>query len=113
MSCKDGIRELSLKVPKDIVSDFNQQRKRSKPPTQAFSEFLTNREQGDWAERLVFSAINKVNKRFVAVQYGKSDRLVAGKAGFKEFYESYQDELDHISKRPDILVSRTQDYKPE
>ncbi|MHA2659472.1 MAG: AccI family restriction endonuclease, partial [bacterium JZ-2024 1] len=63
---------LSKKIPEDIVSIFNQQRKRSKPPTQAFSEFLTNREQGDWAERLVLSAINKVNKDFVAVQYGKS-----------------------------------------
>lgn len=113
MSYKDRIRELSLKVPKDIVYDFNQQRKRSKPPTQAFSEFLTNREQGDWAERLVFSAINKVNKHFVAVQYGKSDRLVAGEVGFKEFYESYQDELDRIGKRPDILVFRTQDYKQD
>ncbi|MEW6181105.1 MAG: AccI family restriction endonuclease [Chloroflexota bacterium] len=113
MSYKDRIRELSLKVPKDIVSDFNQQRKRSKPPTQAFSEFLTNREQGDWAEGLVFNAINKVNKHFVAVQYGRSDRLVAGEAGFKEFYESYQDELDRIGKRPDILVFKVQDYKPD
>jgi len=113
MSYKDRIRQLSLNVPSDIVSDFNQQRKRSKPPTQAFSEFLTNREQGDWAERLLLSAINKVNRHFVAVQYGKSDRLVAGEAGFKEFYESYQDELDRIGKRPDILVFRIQDYKPE
>jgi len=64
---KDRIRELSLKVPDDIVSDFNQQRRRSTPPTQAFSEFLTNREQGDWAERLVCTAINKLNKDFVAV----------------------------------------------
>lgn len=113
MDYKDRIGELSLKVPRDIVSDFNQQKRRSKPPTQAFSEFLTNREQGDWAERLVFTAINKVNKHFVAVQYGRSDRLVAGEAGFKEFYESYQDELDRIGKRPDILIFRTQDYKLE
>ena len=113
MSYKDRIRELSLKVPNDIVSDFNQQRRRSKPPTQAFSEFLTNREQGDWAERLVCIAINKLNKDFVAVQYGKSDRLVAGEAGFKEFYEDYQDELDRIGKRPDILIFRMQDYKKD
>lgn len=113
MSYKDRIRELSLKVPNDIVSDFNQQRKRSRTPTQAFSEFLTNREQGDWAERLIFSAINRINKDLVAVQYGKSDRLVAGEAGFKEFYENYQDELDRVGKRPDILVFRIQDYKPE
>ena len=114
MSYKDRIHKLLSELPSDIVSDFNQQRKRSKTPTQAFSEFLTNREQGDWAERLVLSAINKVkNKHFVAVQYGKSDRLVAGEAGFEEFYESYQDELDRIGKRPDILVFGIGDYKPE
>lgn len=115
LSYKKRIEDLSKKIPEDIVSIsiFNQQRKRSKPPTQAFSEFLTNREQGDWAERLVLSAINKVNKDFVAVQYGKSDRLVAGEPGFKEFYDSYQNELDRIGKRPDILVFRTHDYKPE
>ncbi len=113
MIYKDRIRELSLNVPSNIVADFNQQRKRSKPPTQAFSEFLTNREQGDWAERLVFSAINKTNRHFIAVHYGKSDRLVAGQAGFKEFYESYQDELDCIGKRPDLLVFKIKDYKPE
>lgn len=108
---KDRISELLSKV-QGIISDFNQQRKRSKPPTQAFSEFLTNREQGDWAERLVFSAINEVED-LVAVRYGKSDRLVAGEAGFKEFYESYQDELDRIGKRPDILVFRKRNYERE
>lgn len=112
MSYRDRIHEISLRVPNDIVN-FNKQRRRSKPPTQAFSEFLTNREQGDWAERLVFNAINKLNKHFVAVQYGRADRLVAGEVGFKEFYESYQDELDRIGKRPDILVFRIQDYKPD
>lgn len=113
MSYKKRIQQLSTSVPKDIVSDFNSQRKRGKAPTQAFSEFLTNREQGDWAERLILDAINRINKNLVAVQYGKSDRLVAGEAGFKDFYEAYQDELDKIGKRPDVLIFKTQDYNPD
>lgn len=113
MSYSDRIRQLALKIPQEIVADFNQQRKKSQAPTQAFSEFLTHREQGDWAERLVLGAINRINKKFVAVQYGRSERLVAGEPGFKEFYDAYQNELDRIGKRPDILVFKAADYMPE
>ncbi len=113
MTYRDRIKQLSLHVPKDIVPEFNQKRQRSRTPTQAVSNFLTNREQGDWAERLILSAINKINKYFVAVQYGRSDRVVAGEEGFKEFYTSYQDELDRIGKRPDILVFDANDYQRE
>lgn len=38
---------------------------------------------------------------------------MAGEDGFKEFYEGYQDELDTIGKRPDLLLFRKSDYKPE
>ena len=55
-------------------------------------------------------AINETSKNYKAVKYGRSDNLVAGEDGFKEFYESYQDELDEIGKRPDILVYKTPDY---
>ncbi len=55
-------------------------------------------------------AINKTNQNFVAVQYGKSDQFVAGEPGFEEFYESYQNELDLIGKRPDLLIFRVEDY---
>ncbi len=111
MDYKDRIQALSQKIPIDIV-DFSRPRQRSKPPTQAFSEFLTNREQGDWAERVVRTAINKINKQYVAVQYGRSDNIVAGEQGFNEFYERYQDELDAIGKRPDILIFNIRDYDP-
>lgn len=113
MNYKERIYELTLRVPNDIVSNFNQLRKRSRPPTQAFSEFLTNREQGDWAERLIFNAINKINKQFVAVQYGMSSRLIAGEIGFKKFYDSYQNELDIIGKRPDLLIFKIEDYNSD
>jgi len=106
---KNTINQLAQLVPKSIV-DFDAARVRNSPPTQASSEFITNREQGDWAERLVLQAINKTNRNFVAVQYGKSDQFVAGEPGFEAFYESYQTELDLIGKRPDLLIFRVEDY---
>lgn len=112
MSYRDTIRQLSINVPKDIVPDFTQPRKRGKKPTQASSDFAIHREQGDWAERIILAAINKINKHFVAVQYGKSDKLEAGEAGFGELFDAYQDELEQIGKRPDILIFRLEDYRP-
>jgi len=109
VTCKDTINQLAQQVPTSIVN-FNAPRVRNSPPTQASSEFITNREQGDWAERLVLQAINKPNRNFVAVQYGRADQYVAGEPGFEEFYESYQNELDLIGKRPDLLVFRIEDY---
>lgn len=109
MTYKDTINQLAQRVPTSIVN-FTAPRVRSSPPTQASSEFITNREQGDWAERLVLQAINKTNQNFVAVQYGRADQYVAGEPGFQEFYESYQSELDLIGKRPDLLIFRIEDY---
>lgn len=73
-------------------------------PTMASSEFLTNKEQGDWAESIVQRAINEHMPALLAVQYGRSDSLAAGDEGFEAFYASYPDELNGIGKRPDILV---------
>ncbi len=103
------IEDLIKNVPQDIVN-FSLERRRGNVPTQAFSEFLTNREQGDWAEALIFKAINEIENGIVAVRYGKSDQIVAGEPGFKEFYEKYQDELDVIGKRPDLLIFRKNDF---
>ena len=97
MSYYESIKELILTVPTTII-DWEIERKRGKPPTQAFSEFLTNREQGDWAENLILQAINSESSHYIAVQYGKSENIVAGESGFEEFYEQYQDELDRLSK---------------
>ena len=80
-----------------------------KPPTMANSEFLTNKEQGDWAERIVFTAINENSPDYCAVKYGRSESLAAGEPGFDEFYQAYQDELNNIGKRPDILIFRRKD----
>lgn len=76
----------------------------------ASSEFLTNKEQGDWAEKVVYKAINEFCEQYFAVQYGRSDSIAAGDPGFAEFYKAYQDELNSIGKRPDLLIFSTQDF---
>jgi len=44
-----------------------------------------------------------------AVKYGRSDSLAAGDVGFEAFYQSYQDELNTIGKRPDLLIFNRRD----
>ena len=75
-----------------------------RPPTQAFSEFLTNKEQGDWAEATFIANFNRTQQKFWAVKYGRSEDLVAGETGFDSYYRAYQAELATIGKRPDLLV---------
>lgn len=112
MTYHEKIRELTKEVPKALV-DFKLPRDPARTPTQASSNFITNKEQGDWAENLVFRAINETSINFVAVKYGKSDDLVAGEDGFDVFYQDFQDELDTIGKRPDLLIFRKEDFDKE
>lgn len=91
------IQSLDLGIDPDIQVG-------GRPPTMANSEFLTNKEQGDWAEKLVQTAINENELGLLAVQYGRSESLAAGDEGFEEFYSSYQAELNEVGKRPDILI---------
>ncbi len=112
MTYYDKIRELTKRVPATLV-DFDSPRVTSRTPTQASSNFITNKEQGDWAENLIFRAINETARHFVAVRYGKSDDLVAGDEGFDAFYQAFQDELETIGKRPDLLIFRKKDFDAE
>lgn len=109
MTYYETIRELTKKVPIELV-DFEQPRDPVRTPTQASSNFITNKEQGDWAENLIVSAINGTSNNFVAVKYGKSDNLVAGEDGFDAFYQDFQNELDTIGKRPDLLIFHKSDF---
>ena len=93
------VDQFPLEIDKDIIIA-------GRPPTSANSEFLTNKEQGDWAEKLVLKAINDSSSGFVALPYGRSDSITAGDKGFPEFYKAYQDELNTIGKKPDILLFR-------
>ena len=109
MNYYEIIRELTKSVPATLV-DFNLPRDISRTPTQASSNFITNKEQGDWAENLVTRAINETSKNYVAIKYGKSDDLVAGQDGFDTFYQDFQRELDTIGKRPDLLIFKKSDF---
>ncbi len=109
MTYFDEIRELTKSIPTSVV-DFSQPRDKTSPPTQASSNFITNKEQGDWAEDLIFRAINTTSNNYIAVRYGKSDDLIAGEEGFEKFYNDFQDELDTIGKRPDLLIFKKNDF---
>lgn len=109
MTYHNSIKSLIKNVPVELV-DFDAPRDQARTPTQASSNFITNKEQGDWAENLITRAINDTSINFVAVKYGKSDDLVAGEAGFDTFYQAFQHELDTIGKRPDLLIFNKKDF---
>lgn len=106
---KDEINKICSSIHTGLI-DFSEPRSEASMPTQASSEFITNKQQGDWAEDVIFRAVNDNSQNLVAVRYGKSDDLVAGDAGFEEFYSSYQTELDTIGKRPDLLLFKKEDF---
>lgn len=110
MTYYEKIKALTQKIPAVLV-DFELPREPARRPTQASSNFITNKEQGDWAENLVFSAINGSSEKLVAVKYGKSDDLVAGEDGFDTFFQDFQTELDTIGKRPDLLIFKKEDFQ--
>lgn len=103
------INNLIKEVDPSLV-DFSEERKHVTPPTQVSSEFLTNKAQGDWAEKTLLEGINKNSTKYIAVKYGRDDDIVAGECDFKKFYEEYQKELDEIGKRPDILIFDKTDF---
>lgn len=106
---KDIINEICNKIHTGLI-DFSEARNEASMPTQASSEFITNKQQGDWAENVLYRAINDNSQNIVAVKYGKSDDLVAGDVGFESFFNEYQAELDAIGKRPDLLLFRKEDF---
>jgi type II restriction enzyme len=101
------IARLIEAAPFDIDPNI---RMEGRPPSSASSEFLTNKEQGDWAERVVLAAINENCPDHLAVSYGRGDGLAAGDPGFADFYREYQNELNTIGKKPDILIFRRADF---
>lgn len=108
-SYKDSINSICKTIHTGLI-DFDEPRSEASMPTLASSEFITNKQQGDWAEDVIFRAINNNSDNIVAVRYGKSDDLVAGDAGFEQFFNDYQHELDTIGKRPDILLFNKFDF---
>ena len=109
MAYKDTINRICSNIHTGLI-DFDEPRIETSMPTQASSEFITNKQQGDWAEDVLFRAINDNSENIVAVKYGKSDDLVAGDDGFENFFNDYQAELATIGKRPDILLFKKTDF---
>ena len=103
---KKTIASLINASPFGIDADIQINRQ---PPTAAHSAFLTNKEQGDWAEQVVRSAINTHSTEYRAVHYGHSDDIAAGEPGFANFYAQYQNELNSTGKKPDLLIFRRSD----
>lgn len=96
------IEGLFSQLPVDIRLDENEIT--LKKPGTAHSDFLIHREQGDWAEDLIFRGINQINEEVVAVRYGRRESISAGEEGFEDFYQQYIQELGDFGKKPDILV---------
>ncbi len=88
---------------KEAVKDLEKNNKK-KIPTQASSDFLIHKEQGDYAERVVFKALNAEELDYSSLKYGRNDDISAGDEGFTEFYDNYQQELSKIGKKPDLLI---------
>lgn len=65
---KDIIDHICNSIHTGLV-DFDQPRSEASMPTQASSEFITNKQQGDWAENVIFRAINDNSKNIIAVRY--------------------------------------------
>ena len=105
-SYRDTILRLIQATPFEIDIDLQVS---GRMPTLANSEFLTNKEQGDWAEEIALAAINENSQEYQAVKYGRDDSLSAGDSGFREFYMEYQNELNEIGKKPDLLIYRSSD----
>lgn len=103
---RDTIAHLIEMSPFEIEPDVQIT---GRTPTMASSMFLTNKEQGDWAEEIVFNAINENSQEYCAIKYGRADSLAAGDPGFADFYAYYIDELNTIGKKPDLLVYKRED----
>lgn len=73
-------------------------------PTDARSEFLANRAMGDWAERMLMSALQTSFPQWTVAQYGVTDRIAAGHPAFKGRYLAGIEETRLLGKRPDLLI---------
>jgi hypothetical protein len=108
-STLDGVVEkLSAKgiQPHRLTFGGEGQKSEKKPrvPTDARSEFLANRAMGDWAERMLGSAILKALPEWKVVQYGNTDTIAAGHPDFRERYLAGLEETRQFGKRPDLLL---------
>jgi len=86
------------------VTDYRHGYTTPRRPTAAHSNFLINRQLGDWTESLLRASFNQQFEEYKAAKYGAGGGLVAGDAGFKEMFTDYHAEIRTIGKRPDLLI---------
>lgn len=94
---------MSCQIPSNII-DYRHEYTAPRRPTAAHSNFLINRQLGDWTESLLKIGFNHKFEEFKALRYGAAGRLVAGDVGFKEMFRKYHEEIREIGKRPDLLL---------
>ncbi len=90
-------------VPESVRKAVDEDRD-PRVPTQGSSDFVINRELGDWAEGAVVAAVNEAALGVEAVRYGRADRLIAGEEGADKLFREHHAELKKIGKRPDLLI---------
>lgn len=90
-------------ISNDII-DYRRGYITPRRPTAAHSDFLINRQLGDWTETLLRASFNQQFEEFRAVKYGAGGNLIAGETGFTEMFEGYHNEIRTIGKRPDLLI---------
>lgn len=73
-------------------------------PIDARSEFLANRAMGDWAERMLSSALLIAFPNWDVKQYGDTGRIAAGHVDFRESYIAGLEGTRRYGKRPDLLL---------
>jgi len=103
------IKELATKVNESTRINIFAKTAKGRIPSQVSGEFITNREQGDWAETLMLKIINEKCEGLRGIKYGRVENLVAGDYGFKELFEKYQEEIAHLGKCPDLLIFKEED----
>lgn len=75
------------------------------PPTDARSEFLSNKAMGDWAEdKLSSSLMEELSPDLKPVHYGDSGNMEAGDPNFRDAYVAAIKETSQFGKRPDLLL---------
>jgi hypothetical protein len=90
-------------IPREVV-DYRVGYRTPRRPTAAHSDFLINRQFGDWTETLLRTSFNAQVENYKAVRYGAGGNLIAGDPGFIEMFTSYHAEIRRIGKRPDLLI---------
>lgn len=73
-------------------------------PTDARTEFLANRAMGDWAEKMLTTALLRALPEWKVAQYGDTDRIAAGHPEFRSRYLARLEETRVFGKRPDLLL---------